>query len=794
MTDEPWPATTFDVGANIDASLVVDVDGDAFGDVIASTGPQIHWLEADDSNGTTWTSYIVEDDAPYEAGHVIPQGYATADIVPGGMPEIIFSNGDHVYYYEIPSHDPELGGWPMTVVLDESNSEDVGVGDIDGDGLIDIAAAHWTGSGAKSMKWARNPGDGSAYWATYIVGEVVPAGSGQYPDRVKIADLNGDRRLDIVCTEEVSLQPASTYWFEAPQDPTQVPWTRHLVVTQYTTNSMDVADMDLDGDVDIITQEHRGTEKLQIWENDGCGTFVEHVVDSGKEGHLGARVADLDQDGDYEIFSIAFDDHQFLHLWRNDNGPGTGPTNRPPVAQDGSFMVEPLDTYSGNVVAIDPDPLDTLEYEVVDEPTFGTLVGFNTNTGAFVYQAPGAMTGDNFTFRASDGHLTSHVATISISVENINEPPVAVIAVDSTTPGEAPATVIFDATGSYDPDGTIEGYAWDFGDGDDSDQSIATHVFQSDGIYTATLTVEDNEGGIGEATVQIYVGPFAEGLIGHWPFDEGEGTQADDVSGWANHLTLAGGAAFGDGLFGSALELDGYDDYASRPDADLVGAYFSRNDGSGEDFTIAAWINVDVLGHRHPIVQKQGDLQRGVNFTLEADNRLMCELFRDQTTETEFYSSVTLASDTWYHVALTYDFVADGSSVAHMYVDGAVVGDTASAVGPMAANAVDLNFGRYYWSSGYSTYMNGRIDEVRVYDRALSTPQIAALAHRPATGDHNGDGAIDAEDTAGLIPCMTGPNVVAQDNCRRFFDFNADHDIDMHDVVVFIHAFGTAVP
>jgi hypothetical protein len=81
---------------------------------------------------------------------------------------------------------------------------------------------------------------------------------------------------------------------------------------------MDVADMDADGDYDIITGEHRGTGKVVVWRNAGNGSsWVAHVVSIGRESHLGARVVDLDDDGDREIVSIAWDHYQYLHLWRN---------------------------------------------------------------------------------------------------------------------------------------------------------------------------------------------------------------------------------------------------------------------------------------------------------------------------------------------------------------------------------------------------------------------------------------------------------------------------------------------
>ncbi len=793
MADTPWPSVEFDVGVNVDVSLVVDVDNDAFGDVIGSTGPGIYWLEADDVDGTSWSVYQIDDNAPYDGGHLIPQGYEVADIVPGGQLEIIFNNGDRVYYYEVPESDPESGEWPMTLVGDQSNSEGIGIGDIDGDGWLDIVAAHWPGSGPWCLKWLHNPGDGSGDWVEYVVGEAVPVGENQRPDRVVVADINGDELLDIVVSEEISLSPASTYWFEAPADPTQAGWTCHNIVTQYTMNNLDVADMDNDGDMDVVTQEHRGTKKLQVWENDGLGNFTEHLIDSGYEGHLGARVADLDQDGDNEIFSIAYDAYTHLYLWRNDNGTGTGPTNRAPVAYDDEFTVGLSQEYAGQLSASDPDEEDVLEYTIVSAPTAGSLSSFDSLTGAFTYEAPAEVTTDSFTFRVTDGELWSNVATVAVTVADLGWP-VAVIQVDAGVPGIAPADVTFDATGSYDTDGDIIAYEWDFDDGTTSAESVVEHTFEQNGVYAVTLTVTDDEQRVGTATVDIYVGAIGAGLTGYWPLDEGSGLTAADQTVFANDLTLHNGAGWTAGVYGAALLLDGTDEYASRPDSQLHGAIPAKSDGSGEDFTVAVWIYLDYLGVRHALVQKQGDEQRGFNFTVEPTNRLTCELFRDQSVETELSSSTTLEAQQWYHVALTYDHVADGNSVARLYVDGVVVAESLTAVGPVVPNLVALNFGRYRWSSSYQRYLAGRMDEARLYDRALSGFEIETLSWWPADGDYDDSGMIDFADASQLMSCLTGPDRGGSSDCRHLFDFDRDLDVDQADLLELQLLFGQEAP
>jgi PKD repeat protein len=82
-------------------------------------------------------------------------------------------------------------------------------------------------------------------------------------------------------------------------------------------------------------------------------------------------------------------------------------------------------------------------------------------------------------------------------------------AIDATpTSGLPPLEVNFDATGSYDTDGTIVAYAWDFdGDGNTDSTSITdTHTYSAVGTYTARLTVTDNDDKIGATSVEIDVG------------------------------------------------------------------------------------------------------------------------------------------------------------------------------------------------------------------------------------------------------------------------------------------------
>ncbi len=80
-----------------------------------------------------------------------------------------------------------------------------------------------------------------------------------------------------------------------------------------------------------------------------------------------------------------------------------------------------------------------------------------------------------------------------------NQPPVADAGGDKT--GDEGEEITFDASNSYDPDGTIVSYTWDFGDGTTATGKVVTHAYADNGVYTVTLTVKDNDGATDTDTV-----------------------------------------------------------------------------------------------------------------------------------------------------------------------------------------------------------------------------------------------------------------------------------------------------
>jgi PKD repeat protein len=144
-------------------------------------------------------------------------------------------------------------------------------------------------------------------------------------------------------------------------------------------------------------------------------------------------------------------------------------------------------------------------------PVSISLANFTPSGTAQVYQLTSANAINRLTdlnFSGSTVSFTAPAQSITLLVlpksGATNQPPVAVASA-SPTSGAAPLAVAFSSAGSNDPDGSIVSYGWTFGDGGTSTSASPVHTYTTPGAFTAALTVTDNLGATGTASVGVTV-------------------------------------------------------------------------------------------------------------------------------------------------------------------------------------------------------------------------------------------------------------------------------------------------
>jgi len=127
---------------------------------------------------------------------------------------------------------------------------------------------------------------------------------------------------------------------------------------------------------------------------------------------------------------------------------------------------------------------------LVTAPSSGTLNPNLAADGSFTYTPNLDFNGaDSFTYKGNNGTLDSNVATVNITVNPVNDAPVA----DPNGPyvTAVNAAVTLDGTDSSDVDGDSLTYAWDFGDTNSGTGATPSHTYTATGNYTVTLVVYD---------------------------------------------------------------------------------------------------------------------------------------------------------------------------------------------------------------------------------------------------------------------------------------------------------------
>jgi hypothetical protein len=207
-----------------------------------------------------------------------------------------------------------------------------------------------------------------------------------------------------------------------------------------------------------------------------------------------------------------------------------------------------------------------------------------------------------------------------------------------------------------------------------------------------------------EARLALVRPPNNLGLIGYWSFNEGTGTVAGDFSGNGHHGTI-NGATWTSGKLGTALNFDGDDDQVDIPLSSL------------SSYTVSMWVYIDALGagagNSYNTLISNDVPDSGLFFrgTAAGANAGKIDTLCDGGTDGR--TTASLALRTWNHVVLTNN-AGTGTFYLNGTGNGAVTITCSVSFASLGNDSADENF-------------DGRLDEVRVYNRALSPSEVAKL-------------------------------------------------------------------
>lgn len=233
------------------ANLPMDVDGDGWLDVVGAFWHEksLTWFRNPGTAGGLWKETLIDEGLNHE----------TADLVDltgkqGDKPTHVLPHVSSTQWFELITSGEKKGTFKKHLISEKPMQLGGGVGDVNGDGRIDIV---------RPDAWFEAPADEKGFWKEHplLLGS-LDEGKTEHTPQILVYDVNADGLNDIITS---SAHRYGIFWYEQSKEEGETNWTRHVIDQSWTqSHSHTLADIDLDGTPDLVTAKrfmaHNGSD------------------------------------------------------------------------------------------------------------------------------------------------------------------------------------------------------------------------------------------------------------------------------------------------------------------------------------------------------------------------------------------------------------------------------------------------------------------------------------------------------------------------------------------------------
>ncbi len=241
--------------------------------------------------------------------------------------------------------------------------------------------------------------------------------------------------------------------------------------------------------------------------------------------------------------------------------------------------------------------------------------------------------------------------------------------------------------------------------------SINSLTIGVEGIGSGVVYIDDIRLYAKEVQKVTPTAPDISGLAAHYTFDEGAGTTVADSSGNGNNGTVVGDPLWVVGTINGAMQFSG-DDYVNCGNGDSLQIQ--------DAITVTCWVKIASFTVNWETILAKGDNSYRISRSSETGDSI--HFGCNGPTGDNLNASAIITTDTWRHVAVVFD-----GAYKRIYIDGREDARAAST-GQIDISTDDLYIGENSGATGRQ--LAGLVDDVRIYNRALSAAEIAGMAGR----------------------------------------------------------------